>query len=158
MEDKFYTINEAAQRLSLHHKTVRKFISEGRLHATRAGKQWRITHADLAAFMANHSNERENEVQGEDFNTLSVKGEKLPESRKQRIHVSTVIEIESVDKEQSMRITNTLIALMNSRDPEIYHATLHAKYQEEGNRLKILLWGPLKFTEEMLDYISRITD
>ena len=42
MENKFYTIDQVAEVLDIHHKTVRKFIKEGRLKANKIGKQWRI--------------------------------------------------------------------------------------------------------------------
>ena len=44
------TVDEAAERLKLHPKTVLRYIREGRLPATRIGKAYRIQRADLDAF------------------------------------------------------------------------------------------------------------
>ena len=44
------TVDFAADRLKLHPKTVRRFIREGRLRATRVGKSYRIVRADLETF------------------------------------------------------------------------------------------------------------
>lgn len=35
----------------MHHKTIRNFITEGKLRAVKVGKQWRISHDDLSSFM-----------------------------------------------------------------------------------------------------------
>ncbi|WP_097004391.1 helix-turn-helix domain-containing protein [Lacrimispora amygdalina] len=35
----------------MHHKTIRNFITEGKLRAVKVGKQWRISHDDLRSFM-----------------------------------------------------------------------------------------------------------
>ena len=43
------TVDEAAERLKLHPKTVLRYIREGRLKATRVGKAYRIPRADLDA-------------------------------------------------------------------------------------------------------------
>lgn len=37
--------------LGMHHKTIRKFINEGKLRANKVGKQWRISSHDLSLFM-----------------------------------------------------------------------------------------------------------
>ncbi|KVH73465.1 DNA-binding protein [Burkholderia cepacia] len=46
----FHTVDESAARLRLHPKTVLRFIREGKLHATRVGRAYRILDTDLAAF------------------------------------------------------------------------------------------------------------
>lgn len=50
MLDAIYTVEEAADRLRLHPKTVLRFIREERLRATRVGKAYRIQRADLETF------------------------------------------------------------------------------------------------------------
>lgn len=43
-----HTVQYVADQLSLHPKTVLRFIREGRLKATRVGKSWRIRRSELA--------------------------------------------------------------------------------------------------------------
>lgn len=43
----------------------------------------------------------------------------VKETEKQKINVSTVVDINDVDKEQYFRISNTLIAVMNCKDPKM---------------------------------------
>jgi excisionase family DNA binding protein len=50
MTEELYTVDAAAERLKLHNKTVLRFIREGRLRATKVGKQYRILRSDLYAF------------------------------------------------------------------------------------------------------------
>lgn len=49
-EGRFYTVDEVAELLGLHVKTVRGYVRSGKLPAIRIGKSYRITAADLAAF------------------------------------------------------------------------------------------------------------
>ena len=44
------TVEQAAQELNLHPKTVLRYIRDGRLQATRIGKAYRIDRARLDAF------------------------------------------------------------------------------------------------------------
>ncbi|MGW4164133.1 helix-turn-helix domain-containing protein, partial [Streptomyces sp. NPDC004788] len=45
-----YTVEQVADLLGLHVKTVRGYVRDGRLRATRVGRQYRITRADLEEF------------------------------------------------------------------------------------------------------------
>ena len=53
LEKPFYSIDEAAEALGMHHNTIRRHIKRGDLHATRpgAGKLWRISKEDLIAWV-----------------------------------------------------------------------------------------------------------
>ena len=42
-------MEQVAERLGLHVKTVRNYVRDGRLKAVRIGKQYRIARADLEA-------------------------------------------------------------------------------------------------------------
>ena len=45
------TLKEAAQRLKVREKTVRRWIQSGALRATKAGKLWRIPESALDEFL-----------------------------------------------------------------------------------------------------------
>lgn len=44
-------IKQVAQELSMSIKSVRKLIRDGKLHAVKIGKLWRVDEADLQAFI-----------------------------------------------------------------------------------------------------------
>lgn len=49
MSEEVYTVEQFAERLKLHPKTVLRFIREGRLRAVKVGKSYRILRSDLEA-------------------------------------------------------------------------------------------------------------
>lgn len=51
MLDDLVTVEQAAEQLNLHPKTVLRYIRDGRLPATRIGKSYRIARAKLDAFV-----------------------------------------------------------------------------------------------------------
>lgn len=157
MNEKFYTIDQIAETLGMHHKTIRKFITEGRLRASKVGKQWRITGHDLSLFMENNNvnTSNKNEVESEkiEFSNNNVDINK----RINKINVSTVADINEVNMDEYMRISNTLIAVMNSKDSKMSNSTINMKYYPKERNLKVMLWGDAEFTKEMLDLISILT-
>jgi excisionase family DNA binding protein len=50
MSEELYTVEQFAERLKLHPKTVLRFIREGRLRATKVGRSYRILRSELEAF------------------------------------------------------------------------------------------------------------
>ena len=50
MSPHLYTVDQVAERLNLHAKTVRRYIRDGRLKAKRIGKEYRVARSDLDEF------------------------------------------------------------------------------------------------------------
>ncbi|GAA0720925.1 helix-turn-helix domain-containing protein [Clostridium malenominatum] len=154
MENKFYTIDQIAELLGMHHKTIRKFINEGTLGASKVGKQWRISRHDLNVFMEKNNvrmgNEKVEEELKIEYSTVTEEAAAIS----QRINVSTVIDINEVEKDEYLRISNTIIAIANCKNEEIGKSTTHVKYDEKYKRLRVILWGSVKFIENMLNVIT----
>ncbi len=49
---KVYTLEEVAEILKLTYWTVYGYVSNGKLKATKIGKQWRVTDEDLKKFLS----------------------------------------------------------------------------------------------------------
>ncbi len=158
MENQFYTIDKIAEILGMHHKTIRKFITEGKLGANKVGKQWRISGHDLSVFMEKNNVSINNKKISEESNIDFVTNGEVKDTIKQKVNVSTVVDINVVDKEEYFRISNTLIALMNCKDSGMEKSTINMKYDEKVNRLRVLLWGNVSFIEGMLSSISMLVE
>jgi excisionase family DNA binding protein len=158
MENQFYTIDKIAEILGMHHKTIRKFITEGKLAASKVGKQWRISGHDLSLFMEKNNVNINGKNITEESNIDFITNGEVKATEKQKINVSTVVDINDVDKDEYFRISNTLIAVMNCKDPKMGKSTINMKYDEKENRLRVLLWGTVSFIEEMLKSISMLVE
>lgn len=158
MENQFYTIDKIAEILGMHHKTIRKFITEGKLAASKVGKQWRISGHDLSLFMEKNNVNINDKNITEESNIDFITNGEVKATEKRKITVSTVVDINDVDKDEYFRISNTLIAVMNCKDPKMGKSTINMKYDEKENRLRVLLWGTVSFIEEMLKSISMLVE
>ncbi len=158
MDEKFYTIDQIAEILGMHHKTIRKFITEGKLRANKVGKQWRISGNDLSLFMeANNVNVRsknKSESESIEFYTSNIDSK----NKVSKISISTVIDIDEIDMDEYRRISNMLLAVMNTKDSKMSNSTINMKHYQKDRNLKVMLWGDVEFTKEMLDFISTLTD
>jgi len=129
-----YTVERAATLLGLHIKTVRGYVRDGKLRATRVGKSYRIARADLEAFAGGPV-------------------EPAPVRRQRRVDVSTVAQIDAVSPELASRITTTINAAAAAPfDAERLH--IQAIYDEEHATMKIILVGGVGRTADTLKIIE----
>ena len=141
MNETLYTVEQVAERLGLHVKTVRNHVREGRLKAVRIGKQYRIAAADLALFT------------GQTASAL----DRPPVTRTRQIEVSGVIEISAVSPELSSRVTNLLMGAAHGKgqDEPMRVKTL---YDPDRGQLKILIFGSLDTTRSVMDLIRAVME
>jgi excisionase family DNA binding protein len=119
MSQPFLTAEQAADRLHLHPKTVRRFIREGRLRATRIGKSYRILESDLALFAGGQ-----------------------PESAAEpTVRVTSVVDIDNVDAETAQRLARFFPGALYSREPQPDPISLQVMYDPERQQLKVMLAG-----------------
>ncbi len=155
MEEKLYSIEEVATILNLHHKTIRRYITSGELRANKVGKQWRISGHDLSLFLesSNIDLSPTNNTNAETIEYTTNSNLDLGD-----IKVSSVVDIKNIDFENYNRISNSLVAVMNTPEVRQSKATINMKYTRELENLKIMLWGNITFTKELLDLIAIFTE
>jgi excisionase family DNA binding protein len=129
-----YTVERAATLLGLHIKTVRGYVRDGKLKATRVGKSYRIARADLEAFAGGPVEPR-------------------PVPRQRRIEVSTVVQVDAVSPDLAGRVTTLITAAARSPvDDERLH--IQAVYDEEYASLRVILAGGVGRVAETLKLID----
>jgi excisionase family DNA binding protein len=141
MDPTLHTVEEVAQRLKLHVRTVRQYLRSGQLKGTRIGKQYRITQADLEAFGGA---------------ALATAGK--PVQRHRSVHVSSVVEITAIDRDKTMRMTNALVAAANSNRGDEPPLRVETIYDEQAAVLKVILIGGGEATSHLLRMINLYTE
>ncbi len=120
MSEQLHTVQQAAERLKLHPKTVLRLIHEGRLKGVRIGKAYRIQDSDLRAFAGL--------AQGATASEL-------------RARITCVAEVEDLSIEQASRIANVLSAAMISNEARPEPIRMTTAYEPEARRLKAVLFA-----------------
>lgn len=134
----FFAIDEVADHLKLHVKTVRQYVRDGRLKATRIGKQYRVALADLEAFTGH-----------------PVQPSAAAAPKRQPPDVSSIVEIDAIDRDASMRLTNALMASANSpRKNDGPPLRIDTMYDEARCRLKVIVVGSLDANIYLLKLIA----
>jgi excisionase family DNA binding protein len=134
----FYSPEEVASKLGLHVRTIRRFIRNGKLRATRIGKQYRISAVELAA--------------------LAAPASPAPViSRVRRVLVTSIVDIDAISRTESDRIT-TLVTSIFTAARDSGHKRVDTLYFEEQGRLRITIHADAGYTASLLGMINGVLE
>ncbi|NIH81322.1 helix-turn-helix domain-containing protein [Amycolatopsis viridis] len=140
MDDKLYSVDQIAEMLGLHVRTVRGYVREGRLKAVRIGKQYRIARDDLEEFTGR--------------SPMSPAAE--PVGRHCRVDVSSIVEIDAISAERAGRVTTMLMSAAAARGAGARQLHIETAYDEERARLKIVVLGRLDDSIAVLRHVDAV--
>src|SRR5262245_42555259 len=142
MDEKLYSVEQVADRLGLHVRTVRAYVREGRLKAVRIGKQYRIAAQDLAA------------MTGRPVGSLDPE----PVPRERNVEVSSIVEIDAISPDLANRVTNLLMGAANSRGPSEEPLRVETIYDAERARMKVILVSGIDTNASVLKVIKAVVE
>jgi excisionase family DNA binding protein len=142
MPQDLFSIFDIATRLKLHVKTVRNYVREGQLKATRIGKQYRVSRADLEAFTGHPVPPSESDV-----------------ARRQRhVEVSGIVQIDAISPEASAQLESSMSAFATGRRKPEEPLRIETIYDQHTGHLKIILHGGANDTGSALKLIAALLD
>ncbi|HEV7976405.1 helix-turn-helix domain-containing protein [Amycolatopsis sp.] len=140
MSQQLYSVDEVANLLGLHVRTVRNYVREGRLKATRIGKQYRISHEDLE------------ELTGGQLEPPV----RVTASRERHAEVSSIVQIDAIGPDDVHRLATLLMAATSHRGAEDEPLHIETSYDEVRGRLKVILLGSPSDTAKLLQMVDLV--
>ncbi len=138
------TVESVAEILTVHTRTVRRYIKEGSLKAQKVGGQWRISAADLKEFMGISSFDEITSV-----NITDPDKEMYFHNGQKRITISSVVDVRIETREEALRISSSILAAMNNRDREDPARCDYLFLEKEGIA-RFILSGSPEFMASMI--------
>ncbi|SDY67359.1 DNA binding domain-containing protein, excisionase family [Amycolatopsis xylanica] len=135
MDQELYSVEQVADRLGLHVRTVRNYVRDGRLKAVRIGKQYRIAREDLEALTGGvvPATPRESAV------------------RSRRVEVTTIVQVDAIDRDGASRVVLGLNASLQGREPGGPPVRIESAYDEERASLKVIVLASPLDTAKLLE-------
>ncbi|MFJ5231688.1 helix-turn-helix domain-containing protein [Kitasatospora sp. NPDC088391] len=132
----FYSVEDVAELLGLHVKTVRGYVRDGRLKAVRIGKQYRIARAEVEAL------------------TGAPAPAPAPAARAE---VSAVVQVDGVDRAGADRLVTAVLAAAGARSGGSRPLWVQAVREEERGALRFVVLGPPRRVGDVLVLIEELT-
>ncbi len=144
MKKELFTVEETAEILNLHEKTVQRFLREGRLRGRKIGRAWMISAEDLKDYA-------HGELRGED--------QPPPVRREKRdMTVSAVVEFYEREPGEASRYSNSLIAMLNVKDPSWGQSRFDFLYHDGEGKARFILYGTPRFIGEIMKFMEIIQE
>lgn len=140
MNTKLYSIADLSKVLDLHPKTILRFIHEGKLLAKKIGRTWRVSEDDLKNFCHGELAGRQTQAPPVNYDTLT-----------DRISVSAVIEIREQNSEEASRISNSILAMLNSDRDSDGKSHYDFFYYPEIEKAKYVFYGTPQFIGRIIN-------
>ncbi|MFI5927186.1 helix-turn-helix domain-containing protein [Micromonospora sp. NPDC051543] len=135
MTEEMYSVEQIADRLGLHVRTVRGYIRSGRLRAVRIGKQYRIAARDLDA------------LTGQVPAPAIVRGQ---------AEVSSIVQVDGVDRAAADRLGTLVLTSANTGHDQANPLRVQTVYDEERHRMKVIILGDPAATAELLHLLDAV--
>lgn len=132
MSEEIYTVEQFAERLKLHPKTVLRFIREGRLRAVKVGKSYRILRSELEAMTG----------------VVQAKGPAAS------ARVTSIVDLPAVGAEMAERLARQVPAVRTAQAAHPDPMSLNVAYDPARRHLKIVIVGSIEDTSVMLKMIQ----
>jgi excisionase family DNA binding protein len=130
-----YSVEQVAEILGLHVRTVRSYVRDGRLRAVRIGKQYRIAQADLDAFT------------GAPAVAAPTAG---------AVEVTSVVQIDPIDPALADRLSTYLVAGAQAPRDTPDALRIQTIHDRERGHMKIVILGGAVATADILQVIDGI--
>lgn len=144
MENKLYSVSEISELLGLHEKTVQRFIREGKIGAVKIGRAWKVSTEALKAYTHAELTELKPEVP-------DVRSEAAVSDR---VRVSAVIELSEAGRAEASRISNTIIALLNCKDPSWGQTRFDFIHDPDTGTARFVLYGSPSFISSIMKMLE----
>jgi excisionase family DNA binding protein len=135
MSEEVYTVEQFAERLKLHPKTVLRFIRDGRLRAVKVGKSYRILRTEMEAM------------------TGVVRGSQLKAPR-----VTSIVDIADVEPDVAQRLARTLPAMRMGQEAHAEPMSIDVAYDTVRSHLKVVIVGSPGDTAAMLKMVQLLSE
>ncbi|MER8070876.1 helix-turn-helix domain-containing protein [Streptomyces sp. NPDC094034] len=146
----YYSVDQVAELLDLHVRTVRGYVRDGRLKATRIGKQYRIAREDLEAFTGRPAPSSSLASPSPSASASLVgRGGRHAEA-------SVIVRIDVIGPEAAIRLTNTVMAAIAHGQDGGERLRVETVYDEERAVLKVIILGGLESTAELLKIVNAL--
>lgn len=138
-EPRMYSLEQVAEQLGLHVRTVRGYVRSGRLKAVRIGKQYRVAREDLEAI-------------------TGPSGPRNAIARHRRAEVASVVQVDAVSEATARRIADHLRDAVQKPRDDGSALRVESIYDLGHAQMKVIVIGSLSAAANIYGLLDLILE
>ncbi len=148
MDKDILNIDETAAMLSLHPRTIRRYLKAGTLKGTKIGGEWRIQRTDLQTMLGNPevANELKSTWDNGVVEFLSGK-QNTPEVGCQ---ICTIVDCKFSGSVEAQNVSSALLGIVNQYKSGRNDTRFQYSFNSETGKARFILWGSPDYIIQMM--------
>ncbi len=151
MEERYFTVDDAAEKIGVHPKTVRRYIFSGKLEALKVGGQWRIYEESMDKFMktgteCNHTSSG-SQVSSDDFCVFMDSDFFQSDDV---VQICTIVDYFVEEKKEVTPMVNALMEVMHTVEVDNDTSRFNYVYDHVEKKARFIFWGCPSMIEQMV--------
>jgi excisionase family DNA binding protein len=151
MSEEVYTVEQFAERLKLHPKTVLRFIRDGRLRAVKVGKSYRILRTEMEAMTGVSPEVHRSAIE-------AYRGALETRIARSDARVTSIVDLSDIAPDLAERMARMLPAARTGQTAHAESMTLEVIYDPPRRHLKVLIVGSPGDTAAMLKMVDVLAE
>nr|MBO2483058.1 hypothetical protein [Bacillaceae bacterium] len=148
----FFTVEEVAELIQMHPRTIRRYIKEGKIKASKLGKEWRIRREHIDHLLRKNTGKILDNSNAEILQFIQGDADEVND-----YPTCAVLDLK-MSVADAVNVSGLFIKMMNERKPEDGKAKFQYVYDQEKQRSRYILWGSPAFVGKMLTEAGRMLE
>lgn len=152
MEKGYFTVDEVAEKLGVHTKTIRRYIYSGKLSAQKIGGQWRVTEEALDQYLQGSCCSTGGESVSKDDFCIFMDTEHF--SSDDAIQICTIVDYYVEEQKEVAPLATDIMTVVTTLDKS-GKSKFNYVYDDSEKKARFVFWGSPKFIEELMKTIKK---
>lgn len=150
----YYTVDEVAELLAVHPRSVRRYIQSDALKAVKIGGKWKVKKEDLTDYVNGDrglKHEAHDHIKEDD---LCVFMDSSYHRSDQNIQICSIIDVQVTDQRPVLPLTQGLMEIVNHASSHCgENAKFQYVYKEKEKQVRFVVWGEPETLERVMAYL-----
>ncbi|MCT4634373.1 MAG: helix-turn-helix domain-containing protein [Firmicutes bacterium] len=148
MEKAYYTVDETAEKLGVHSKTIRRYIYSGKIGAQKVAGQWRIYGESIDQYLNQcECNDKECGVSKDDF-CVFMDSESF--SSDDVVQVCTIVDYYVEDENRIKDMVNAVVSVVTDFNLKGVKCKFNYTFDPSEKKVRMVFWGSPTFIESVV--------
>jgi len=153
MNNEYLTVDQVADKLGVHPKTIRRYISSGRMSAQKIAGSWRISPDALEAYYNSSGNsEGTNQHVSKDDFCIFMDSEYFDTDNK--IQICTIVDYYVTDNSVK-ELLKEVIIIVAENSLESRKNRFNYVYDDTEHKMRLVFWGAPTYMSDIMNVMKK---
>ena len=152
MNKDMLSIEETADMLSVHPRTIRRYLKSGVVQGVKVGGKWHIKREEIRKMLGREDVAGQLEESWSRQAVEYIQG--APSPIGSRYRVCAITDCDFANDEEAKCASQALLGIINGREPAAPEARFQYRYNAGERRGRFILWGDPAFIAQCMDELA----